>query len=295
MRVADKRRLSVARISVRPDGMPCSSQSMEPAGRPPAVIREDCTSVRPILAALGVAILLSGCGAGARSFQTPPRIVAAGAAKTASASSFATVAPSAPAASSTPSGVSTSDSSVPLRNAGVAAVSATSDVGVVGFAVSIDSAAGIATVGPGWAIENGTLVEVYAGGSISLPSTLAPASTTGATPWPVLLAVADTTSWATSTTARVAVTIPEECGPGASFLYPLTACPTGPNGQGPTIDLTDAVTRIGVVGESFQFYVNGTLEQESYPNPTWLLYQNTDPHVAWSGGGVGSGTPTYIP
>ncbi len=177
----------------------------------------------------------------------------------------------------------------------VASVQAPANLGAVGFLVAIDAPDALATVGPGWAIQAGRLTPLYSGGSIRLPATVTSGSTAGAAAWPVLVAVANTDSWSTATGVTVVVTVPENCGPGASFAHPLTACPTGADGVGPPVNLQNAVARLAVVGEAFQFYQNGTLVQATYPSPTWLLYQNTSTQVTWSGGGFGQGTPTYTP
>jgi len=251
--------------------------------------------VRRFVILVGSALVVTACGSNQAEFKTPPPVVVT------TSGNKASPTPSG-AASFTPGPIPGSSSAavssippVPIQDVAIAPVSALADTGVIGFAVTLDPADATATVGPGWAVQGGSLVPVYAGGTVSLPPTVAGGMAPSGTPWPVLMAVANTGSWSTATSATVAVTIPEQCGPGPTFAYPLTACPTGPDGQGPPVNLTDAVTRLAVVGESFQFYVNGTLEQETYPRPTWLLYQNTDPHVTWSGGSIGSGAPTYNP
>lgn len=253
--------------------------------------------VRRLVAALGLLLLTTACGAGQASFKTPPRVVAAGTTHASSSSTRApgSVTPGPTASSPSPSNQAGTGSPISISNVGVASVAAMADTGAVGFSITLDPAVATAQVGPGWAIQGGSLVPIFSGGTVSLPTSVSAGTAPNGAPWPVVMAVANTTSWSTATSATVVVTVPEDCGPGNAFQYPLTACPTGPAGHGPPVNLTNALTRLAVVGESFQFYLNGALEQESYPNPTWLLYQNTDPHVTWSGGNIGSGTPTYNP
>ena len=254
---------------------------------------KEVTAITPRLgAALAVLLLLTACGGPSQAFNTPPKVVSAVRPSPASSTVPSTVPPS--SSSSTP-GPSATSPSLSMSTVRVAALDAPEDTGAIGFLVTIDAQAASAAVGPGWALQAGQLVPLYAGGSVALPTMVASGGALGGSPWPILVAVANTDSWTTATAVTVAVTIPENCGPGPSFAYPLTACPTGADGTGPPVNLTNAVARLAVLGETFQFYLNGSLVQASYPAPTWLLYQNTAPHVTWSGGGFGQGTPAYMP
>lgn len=167
--------------------------------------------------------------------------------------------------------------------------------GAVGFAVTFQVKAGTVQVGPGWALQGSTLVQLYGGGTLPLPSSISTGTHSQDPRWPILIAVADAGSWSTATSAVVVITVPADCGPGSTFAYPLTACPTGADGQGPPVNLTNATATLATVTETVQVYVNGQLQQQTFSAPTWVLWDNTLPQITWSGGSFGAGTPLYQP
>ena len=162
---------------------------------------------------------------------------------------------------------------------------------ITGFKVTLNTVAGTATVGPGWVLYHGQFIEIYSGGTLTLPASI-PALATTYPGWPEI----DITGLPPISNGEAA-SPPPYATPTVGVYGRFTA-PVFCEGDLAIPHCAPTMEGIASVGESFGFaagLLGPTQVQFTFAAPTWETMEYEPAGTVWSGGSFGAGTPSLPP